>query len=103
LVEVIMYPRYHYDYPVTTWRPFGDDGCPEGQTMTPVGCQPIPGGVEDPCPSGQAMTPTGCQPIPGGVEDNSKAKLPTWAPYAIGAGVIVATTLLVVAVTRQRV
>lgn len=64
--------------------------CPSGETMTPQGCKPFPGGVEPECPAGQVMTPQGCQPattppVPPGPPATSETKTPSWVlPVAIG-------------------
>jgi hypothetical protein len=79
--------------------------CASGETMTPQGCKPFPGGVEDDCPAGQVMTPQGCAPattppvqppVQPGPPATAETTTPSWVlPAAIvGIGAIAVIALV---------
>jgi hypothetical protein len=55
--------------------------------------KPPPG--QPACPAGTTLTPTGCKPFPGGVEEEDSS-LPTWAlPALLGVGILAIGALYV--------
>lgn len=66
--------------------------------------------IVEPCPDAMVMTPTGCQPIPGGVDDGPKngiqkaeAGLPQWVvPVAVGVGALAIAAYVMNARSKRR-